>query len=132
MASIGYVEEGIEKMVEEVPAEKVINAVPLYTRIWTTSADGGVSSRAVGIQAASDFLIQNGVAYSWDETTAQNYAQFDTADGLCQVWLEDEQSLAAKVEVMKRYGLGGIAAWKLGFDDGRENIWSVIAGFLAQ
>ena len=132
VASIGYVEEGIEKMVEEVPAEKVINAVPLYTRIWTTSTDGGVSSRAVGIQAASDFLIQNGVAYSWDETTAQNYAQFDTADGLCQVWLEDEQSLAAKVEVMKRYGLGGIAAWKLGFDDGRENIWSVIAGFLAQ
>ena len=132
VASIGYVEEGIGKMVEEVPAEKVINAVPLYTRIWTTSADGGVSSRAVGIQAASDFLIQNGVAYSWDETTAQNYAQFDTADGLCQVWLEDEQSLAAKVEVMKRYGLAGIAAWKLGFDDGRENIWSVIAGFLAQ
>lgn len=131
VASIGYVEEGIQKMVEEVPANKVINAVPLYTRIWTTSPEGAVSSRAVGIQAASDFLTQNGVAYSWDESTAQNYAEFDTPEGLCQVWLEDEQSLAAKVEAMKRYGLGGIAAWKLGFDEGRENIWSVIAGFLA-
>lgn len=132
VASLGYVEEGIAKMVEEVPAQKVINAVPLYTRIWTTSPEGAVSSRAVGIQAASDFLNQNGAVYAWDESTSQNYAQFDTPEGLCQVWLEDEQSLAAKVDVMKNYGLGGIAAWKLGFDEGRENIWSVIAGFLAE
>ena len=132
VASLGYVEEGIAKMVEEVPAQKVINAVPLYTRIWTTSPEGAVSSRAVGIQAASDFLNQNGVVYAWDESTSQNYAQFDTPEGLCQVWLEDEQSLAAKVDVMKNYGLGGIAAWKLGFDEGRENIWSVIAGFLTE
>ena len=132
VASLGYVEEGIAKMVEEVPAQKVINAVPLYTRIWTTSPEGTVSSRAVGIQAASDFLNQNGAVYAWDESTSQNYAQFDTPEGLCQVWLEDEQSLAAKVDVMKNYGLGGIAAWKLGFDEGRENIWSVIAGFLTE
>lgn len=132
VASLGYVEEGIAKMVEEVPAQKVINAVPLYTRIWTTSPEGAVSSRAVGIQAASDFLNQNGAVYAWDESTSQNYAQFDTPEGLCQVWLEDEQSLAAKVDVMKNYGLGGIAAWKLGFDEGRENIWSVIAGFLTE
>ena len=132
VASLGYVEEGIAKMVEEVPAQKVINAVPLYTRIWTTSPEGAVSSRAVGIRAASDFLNQNGAVYAWDESTSQNYAQFDTPEGLCQVWLEDEQSLAAKVDVMKNYGLGGIAAWKLGFDEGRENIWSVIAGFLAE
>ena len=86
----------------------------------------------MGIQAASDFLNQNGAVYAWDESTSQNYAQFDTPEGLCQVWLEDEQSLAAKVDVMKNYGLGGIAAWKLGFDEGRENIWSVIAGFLTE
>ena len=49
-----------------------------------------------------------------------------------QVWLEDEQSLAAKVEVMKQHGLGGIAAWKLGFDEGRKNIWGVIGGFLGE
>lgn len=130
VASLGYVEEGIQKMVEEVPAEKVINAIPLYTRIWTTAPDGKVSSRAVGIKTASDYLIENGEAYEWDDAAAQNYAEFETKEGLCQVWLEDEQSIGAKVSLMKHYGLGGIAAWKLGFDDGRENIWSVIADFL--
>lgn len=130
VASIGYVEEGIQKMVQQVPAEKVINAVPLYTRIWTTSSDGEISSQAVGIRTASEYLSNHGVAYEWDDSVGQNYAEFETADGLCQVWLEDEQSIGAKVSLMKHYNLGGIAAWKLGFDDGRENIWAVIADFL--
>lgn len=132
VASLGYVEEGIQKMVQEVPAEKVINALPLYTRIWTTAGDGTVSSQAVGINAASDYLMKRGVAYQWDESTCQNYAEFYAEDSLVQVWLEDEQSIGAKINVMKNYGLGGVAAWKLGFDEGRKNIWSVIAGFFAE
>lgn len=131
VASIGYVEEGIQKMVQEVPAQKVINAVPLYTRIWTTASDGAISSQAVGIRTASDYLVKNGVAYEWDDSVGQNYAEFETEEGLCQVWLEDEQSIGAKVTLMKHYNLGGIAAWKLGFDDGRKNIWGVIGEFLA-
>lgn len=131
VASLGYVEEGIQKMVQEVPAEKVINALPLYTRVWTTEDDGTVSSHAMGIQAVSSLLMQRGVAYVWDEETGQNYAEYQGESGFCQVWLEDEQSIGAKISVMKNYGLGGVAAWKLGFDEGRKNIWSVIAGFLA-
>lgn len=131
VASLGYVEEGIQKMVEEVPSNKVINALPLYTRIWTTDSDGAVSSQAVGINAASEYLVKRGVAYSWDESTGQNYAAFEEDGNLIQVWLEDEQSIGAKISIMKKYSLGGVAAWKLGFDEGRKNIWSVIAGFLA-
>lgn len=50
----------------------------------------------------------------------------------CRSGLEDEQSLEAKINVMKEHNLGGIAAWKLGFDDGRKNIWGVISGFAAE
>ena len=132
VASLGFVEEGIEKMLQEVPAEKVINALPLYTRIWATDQDGAVTSQAVGIQAASEYLMRRGIAYDWDEETSQNYAQFEAEGSLVQVWLEDEQSIGAKINVMKNYNLGGVAAWKLGFDEGRKNIWSVIAGFFAE
>ena len=132
VASIGYVEDGISRMVQEVPSHKVINAVPLYTRIWTTDSNGAVTSQAVGIQTASNYLAKNNVSYNWDEETCQNYAAFDTSNGLVQVWLEDEQSLAAKISIIQKYDLGGISAWKLGFDEGRKNIWSIIAGFLAE
>ena len=130
VASIGYVESGIEKMVEMVPPQKVINGIPLYTRIWTTAADGTVSSQAVGIKAAYDYLDAHGISREWDESAGQYYAEYESAAGKVQIWLEDEESIAGKIGVMKHYGLGGIASWKLGFDDGRENIWSVIAGFL--
>lgn len=130
VASIGYVESGIEKMVEMVPPQKVINGIPLYTRIWTTASDGTVSSQAVGIKAAYDYLDAHGISREWDESAGQYYAEYESAAGKVQIWLEDEESIAGKIGVMKHYGLGGIASWKLGFDDGRENIWSVIAGFL--
>ena len=45
VASINYVEEGISTMVQYVPAEKVINAVPFYTRIWETASEGVKSRR---------------------------------------------------------------------------------------
>ena len=132
VASLGYVTEGIERMTQEVPSEKVINAVPLYTRIWTTAEDGAVTSRAVGIQTAYDYMNKNQAAATWDNSVGQNYVEFETSDGTVQIWLEDEQSLEAKVNVMKEHNLGGIAAWKLGFDDGRKNIWGVISGFAAE
>jgi len=132
VASLGYVTEGIERMTQEVPSEKVINAVPLYTRIWTTAEDGAVTSRAVGIQTAYDYMNKNQAAVTWDNSVGQNYVEFETSDGTVQIWLEDEQSLEAKINVMKEHNLGGIAAWKLGFDDGRKNIWGVISGFAAE
>ena len=108
------------------------DAVPLYTRIWTTAEDGAVTSRAVGIQTAYDYMNKNQAAATWDNSVGQNYVEFETSDGTVQIWLEDEQSLEAKINVMKEHNLGGIAAWKLGFDDGRKNIWGVISGFAAE
>ena len=38
-ASITYVENGIAKTKESVPAEKIINA-PFYTRVWESTGEG--------------------------------------------------------------------------------------------
>lgn len=125
VASIDFVEDGIVNTLAEVPAAKVINAVPFYTRIWKT-VNGEVTSEAVGMDTAQAFLTRNGVTAEWDERTCQNYAEFTAADGaLYQVWLEDEQSLAVKLNVMQMNELGGVAEWKLGFE--RSSVWDVIA-----
>ena len=128
VASIGFVEEGISTMAGLVPAEKIINAVPFYTRIWETR-DGVVSSQAVGMSTAQQFLSSRGVQAVWDETTCQNYAEFNEGDSFYQVWLEDAKSLETKMNIMKKYGIGGVAAWKLGYEVGHPEIWSVLYGF---
>ena len=129
VASINYVEEGISTMVQFVPSEKVINAVPFYTRIWET-VNGAVSSQAVGMTTAANFLADQGVQAAWDEGTCQNYAEVQDGDSFYQVWLEDAQSLGAKMGIMRKYEIGGVAAWKLGYESGHPEIWGVLNGFV--
>ena len=126
VASIDYVQQGIIDTIEVVPEEKVINGIPFYTRIWDVTGD--VTSEAVGMAKAKDFLEQNGVEATWDDETCQNVAKF-TADGRkYAIWMEDDQSIRAKLSVMKQYQLAGVAEWKLGFET--PDIWDLILDYL--
>lgn len=127
VASIGYVRDGIEKTLEDVPAQKVINAIPFYTRVWKT-ANGEVTSEALGMEAAQNFITKYNVPVVWDEETCQNYGEIEMGGILYQVWLEDAQSIETKLTIMKNNGLGGVAAWKLGFED--KAIWDVLDAFV--
>ena len=128
VASIGYVEEGISTMVQSVPSEKVINAVPFYTRIWET-VGGEVKSQAVGMSAVQNFLSERNIEAVWDETTCQNYGEVQDGDSFYQVWIEDARSLEVTMNIMKNYNLGGVAAWKLGYEKGHPEVWEVLSGF---
>ena len=127
VASIGFVEDGIKKTVEEVPTNKVINAIPFYTRVWKTK-DGQVTSEALGMEAAQSFINKNQVETRWDEETCQNYGEIQLGDTFYQVWLEDGQSIETKLTIMKKYDLAGVAEWKLGFED--SSIWGVIDSYI--
>lgn len=127
VSSIGYVRDGIEKTLEEVPAEKIINALPFYTRVWKTK-DGEVTSEALGMEAAAEFISNYNVPTVWDEETCQNYGEIEMSGTLYQVWLEDAQSIETKLTVMKNLNVGGVAAWQLGLED--KAIWDVIDAFV--
>lgn len=127
VASIGFVEEGIQKTVNEVPPEKVINAVPFYTRIWK-SEGANLTSEAVGMELAEQFVDNHNIEVRWDEVTCQNYGEVQEGGTFYQVWLEDEQSIEAKLNIMQKYNIAGVAAWKLGFE--KASIWDVIGNYL--
>lgn len=127
VASIDFVESGIEKTVEQVPANKVINAIPFYTRIWETTGST-ISSQAVGMEMAEEYVAAHNVAVEWDDTTCQNYGEYKSGDTLYQVWLEDEESIRVKLNIMDKYGIGGVAAWRLGFE--KPEIWDEIETYL--
>ena len=127
VASIGFVEKGIENTVADVPKEKVINALPFYTRIWETGADG-ISSQAVGMEMAQTYVADHQIATRWDEETCQNYGEFQDGDRLCQVWLEDAESIKVKLNIMEKYEIAGVAAWRLGFET--ADVWDVIGEYM--
>ena len=127
VASIGFVEDGIAQTVADVPANKVINAVPFYTRVWKTKGDS-VTSEAIDMETAQNFIKNNGVNMSWDPETAQNYGEVEKGNTLYQIWMEDKDSIEAKLAVMRKYNIGGVAAWKLGYET--PDIWDMIAKYM--
>ncbi len=129
VASIDFVEKGIADTVAQVPADKVINAVPFYTRIWETKGTT-VDSQAVGMDAAKQYLADHGITTTWDETTCQNYGEYQSGDSYYQVWMEDEESIRVKLNIMNKYGIAGVAEWQLAFAS--ESIWDVIAEYMEQ
>ena len=129
VASLGFVEEGIVKTLEEVPAHKVINALPFYTRVWKTTGEK-VTSEALDMQTAKNFIENNSLNMVWNPVAAQNYGEIQKGETFYQIWMEDRQSIAAKLEVMSKYQLAGVAAWQLGFET--PEIWDEINIFLNQ
>ena len=91
----------------------MINGIPFYTRIWKSGAEG-LSSEAVTMGMAQEFVENHGIAVRWDEATCQNYGEIQENDTFYQVWLE----------------VAGVAAWRLGHES--ANVWDVIEEYMNQ
>ena len=128
VASIGYVQQGIEKTLSEVPKEKVINAIPFYTRFWKTDADGTVTSEALGMNDADQKVKNNNAEPVWDDTTKQYYVEIEYDGATYQMWMEEETSIEEKMKLIKQYELAGVASWRLGYE--RPSIWDVILKYV--
>lgn len=145
VASISYLENGITDALNDVPAEKLIAGIPFFTRLWfetpkteeelaqeqgteAASYPNSVSSSAYGMNDAADIVSQAGVQAEWDDTTKQNYAQWDADGGTYKIWLEDSQSLEEKLKVIKSNNLAGVAEWSLGMED--SSVWDLILQYV--
>ena len=128
VASLPFVEEGIRLTLEEVPKEKVINGIPFYTRLWTEANNGTVSSKVLGMDEADQYVSEKGMDIYWNNDVSHNYGELQTENGIEKIWLEDEESLEAKMQLVEKYELAGSAAWKLGFE--RADVWAVISKYL--
>ena len=116
-----------------VPPETIIMTVPFYGYEWpTVSAEVGASTRGrgrtltyapvevseqIGIQAsAKEQAARYGLER--DPESSSPYYAYQDSTGWHQGWFEDAQSLAAKYDFIQENGLGGLAIFPLGYDNG--------------
>lgn len=132
VASIGFVKSGIEMTLEEVPAEKVINAIPFYTRIWkeVPAEDGSVtvSSEAAGMERVERLIDELALDVGWNEECAQFYTEYEVDGVMHKIWIENNISIEEKMKLIQENQLAGVAEWKLGFQ--KNNVWEVINKYL--
>lgn len=128
VASIDYVSGGLDRTLEQVAPEKVINALPFYTRVWKTEGTQ-VTDDAIPLCNMTDYLKRVGKegAAEWDEATCQNYVEWKSGDALYQIWIEDVESLKVKLNVMGTRNIGGVAVWRLGY--GTQAAWELVGAY---
>lgn len=126
VASINYVSNGLTKTLEQVPAEKVVNALPFYTILWKTEG-AEVTDEYVTLNNVADFLNRVNVTPEWDEETCQNYAEWQSGSATYQIWVEDLESLKVKLNVMGAQNIAGVAVWRLGY--GTPGAWELINAY---
>ena len=130
VASFGYEENAINNLLQSgIPADKLISAIPFYTRIWYTANDSEgntyINSEELSMNAVEGTLDSWNLTPTWDPATAQNYVAWNTDDGvLCEIWIEDADSLQRKALLVSSNDLAGCAIWALGFQN--DTVWDVI------
>lgn len=125
VASMDFEISGIENMLTEMSPDKLISGIPFYSRVWYTGSEG-VSSETITMEGARQLLADLGITPVFDESTGQQYAQWTAEDGrLCEIWLEDDSSVASRAALVSQYNLGGVAAWVLGNET--DSVWAIIS-----
>ena len=145
VSSLTFTEEGLKNTIDEVgDASRVINGMPFYTRIWTETpedeSDGNgkliedaangnyvLSTKAVSMDAAKEAYTEAGATPIYNEETGQNYVVYEKGSSTYMIWLEDETSIKARLDLMNKYEIAGAGYWKLGLES--DDIWNIISQY---
>ncbi len=92
---------------EEIESDKIILAVPFYTRVWTTDSEGKLTSKTVSMKS-TDSVIPEGTNKEWKDDVKQNYVEYTDNGNQKQIWIEDIESLKAKISLINENHLAGI------------------------
>ena len=131
VASLDFVKNGIVNTLESVPAQKLINALPFYTRMWDEYVDENgqqvLNSKAYTMRGAFQGLEELGLVTNWSDSVGQYVAEGDVEGHHYSVWLEDARSIEEKMKIVAEYDIAGVSAWSLGGE--YPDVWEVITRY---
>lgn len=134
VASLPWVRSGVERILEQIPAHKLILGIPFYARVWEIKTDESgresVSSRAYSMAGIRNILEEHDAEIVFDEKTGQHFASYQDGGNTYKIWIEDEVSIRSRIRLVHEYNLAGVASWRKGFED--PHIWDAIKEELSQ
>jgi spore germination protein len=112
VAPFPWVQSNLLYALRFIPRGHVYLGLGFYGYDWS-SASGG-SATTVSMPEAYAIARRQGVPVAWDAPSGEGHYRY----GSHIVWFETPHSLAEKASMARRYGIGGIAVWRLGFENG--------------
>lgn len=119
IAPINWVEENIQYALEYIPAEKIILGVANYGYDWTGGYGQDLSSKE-----ALNLANKKGAEIKWHDIYQTPYFYYWENERKHEVWFENSNSLAFKLDLVNKYNLKGIGIWRLGNEN--TDFWETI------
>lgn len=153
VASLPWVENKLQGILEDVPSNKILLGLSFYTYDFrSTMVDGdpeqlvstwSMENKGVVTTLFSQIekLLRDGVytdmqkkqihvkkwliKNQWDEYQQNYYVKFiDQNDLVHEIWFDETESLMRKTALAKTYHLAGVAVWQQAF--GEPTLWKAI------
>ncbi|MBM7563110.1 S-layer homology domain-containing protein [Paenibacillus sacheonensis] len=122
VSSLPWLKQGIETLLLKAPADKVILALPLYTRDWTMDGKVLAASQDIDINKQNSVVLAKKLRPLWDDRLGQYTAQYADGSRNHRIWIEDGRSLSMKAAMGESYDLAGNAYWYMGGES--PDIWT--------
>jgi opacity protein-like surface antigen len=127
VASADWLETNIEKLLTEIPEDKLILGMPFYTRVWT-GWDGRAHSAVLTERYVEEYLSKHHLTPRWLKKEKQFHIDTKINGVPVKSWLEEQRSIGEKIELARQYKLLGIAFWRYGFEQNTlyanlESVW---------
>ncbi|MFR9708415.1 glycosyl hydrolase family 18 protein [Paenibacillus sp. MB22_1] len=123
IASLGWVENHLQKLLAQIPSDQLIMGMPLYTRDWSLSSTGAtLSSEDITLADQNNRINQYGLKPKWNDTLGQYTMEYRKNGTIHKIWLEDARSLSEKLRLGARLGVAGYAYWHIGGES--PDIWT--------
>ncbi|WP_236293326.1 glycosyl hydrolase family 18 protein [Paenibacillus allorhizoplanae] len=129
VSSLPWVERSVTALLttDKIPPSKLVLGVPFYTRQWTEETKNGkltATSKTLTMEAAQTIIKDKKLTPTFLADTGQNYVEYKDGSKLIRIWLEDEVSIKARLALVDKYNLAGVATWRRGFE--KPEIWGAL------
>ena len=120
-------ENGVVNTLKDVPNEKLVLGLPFYMREWQEQTVAGkvkVKAKTVAMHEIDTIIKDKKLKPLWLEDKGQDYVQYQQDGAIYKIWIENEKSLDKKINLVEKYNLAGVAAWRKGFE--KPEVWQLL------
>ncbi len=117
-----YVAKSVEKLMELVPAEKILMGIPFY---GISTADKDKAQPQIAYRGIEDRAIADNLTLCRNEMARSPF--YFNSDMKIAISFDDKKSVREKCRYAKKKGLGGVMVWQCLFDDDDLTLSQTIA-----
>lgn len=123
VSSLPWVEKALSKLLKSVASNKVIVALPLYTRDWSVSTKNTLSEE-ITLSLQNQRISKRNAKLTFDTSTSQYIAKYTLLGTKHSIWMEESRSLSLKAHMAANKGVAGYAYWYMGGET--RDIWTAL------